>query len=185
MEGTGHRPVTFAPVPAIAVAAEVTTTLHVGCRMFCVSYHSPVVLAKEIATLACLAEGRIEVGLGAGWLEAEYHAMNIPFLPAAARIRTLAEFMDLLDQTLDGTEINVTGEYVRAGGYRPLPVPRNRPPILIGGGSPKVLRLAGARADIVSVNFNNRSGIVGPDSIKTSTAEQTHKKISWIREGAG
>jgi alkanesulfonate monooxygenase SsuD/methylene tetrahydromethanopterin reductase-like flavin-dependent oxidoreductase (luciferase family) len=60
MEGTGHRPVTMAPIPAIAVAAEATTTLHIGCRMFCVSYHSPVVLAKEIATLACMAEGPIE-----------------------------------------------------------------------------------------------------------------------------
>jgi alkanesulfonate monooxygenase SsuD/methylene tetrahydromethanopterin reductase-like flavin-dependent oxidoreductase (luciferase family) len=64
-------------------------------------------------------------------------------------------------------------------------VPVNRPPILIGGGSPKVLRLAGAKADIASVNFNNRSGIIGPDSIKTSTTEETHKKIGWIREGAG
>jgi probable F420-dependent oxidoreductase len=185
MEGTGHRPVTLAPIPAIAVAAEATSTLHVGCRMFCVSYHSPVVLAKEIATLACLAEGRIEVGLGAGWLQAEYYAMGLTFLPAGARIQTLAEFIELLNQSLDGTEINVMGDYVKASGYFPLPVPVNRPPILIGGGSPKVLRLAGAKADIASVNFNNRSGIIGPDSIKTSTTEETHKKIGWIREGAG
>ena len=70
-EATGHRPVTLAPVPAMAVAAEVTTTLRIGCRMFCVGYHQPYVLAKEIATLAELSGGRTEVGLGAGWLQAE------------------------------------------------------------------------------------------------------------------
>jgi probable F420-dependent oxidoreductase len=185
MEGTGHRPVTLASIPAMAVAAEVTTELAIGCRMFCVPYHSPVVLAKEIATLAVLADGRVEIGLGAGWLQAEFEAMGVDFLPAGERVAMLADFVALLDQYLSGRDIDVQGKHVRASGFSPLPVPDVRPPVMIGGGAPRVLRLAGAHADIVSINFNNRSGVVGSDSVVTSTAQETARKIGWVREGAG
>src|SRR5512143_2003932 len=79
----GNHPVqTLAAVPAIAAAAEATRTLRVGCRVFCVDYRHPVVFAKEAATLDLLSEGRLELGLGAGWLRAEYDALGIPFDPA-------------------------------------------------------------------------------------------------------
>jgi alkanesulfonate monooxygenase SsuD/methylene tetrahydromethanopterin reductase-like flavin-dependent oxidoreductase (luciferase family) len=67
----------------------------------------------------------------------------------------------------------------------PQPIQRPRPPIMVGGGAPKVLGLAGELADIVSVNFNNSSGVVGAGSISSSTDEETHKKIGWIKNGAG
>ncbi len=185
MDGTGHRPVTLAPVPAMAVAAEISSTLRIGCRMFCVGYHQPVVLAKEIATLAVLAENRIEVGLGAGWLAAEYAAMGVAYAGGAERVDLLAEVVELLDAWFAGKDIAVEGRHVHAGGFAPLPVPAARPPIMIGGGSPRVLRLAGQRADIVSVNFDNRSGVIGPDSVARSGPEQTHRKLAWVREGAG
>ena len=56
---------------------------------------------------------------------------------------------------------------------------------MIGGGSPRILRLAGREADIVSLNFNNRKGMIGPDGVQLSTASETSRKIGWIREGAG
>lgn len=184
-ERTGHRPVTFAPVPAMAVAAEVTTTLRVGCRMFCVGYHSPVVLAKTIATLAELSDGRTEAGLGAGWLQAEYDGMGLPFPPAGERVEHLQEFLVLLRQFLAGEPLEVAGRHVQVSGMDPLPVPARPVPVMIGGGAPRVLRLAGAQADIVSVNFNNRAGTLGPDGIATSGAEQTRQKVGWVQEGAG
>ena len=58
-------------------------------------------------------------------------------------------------------------------------------PLMIGGGSPRILRLAGREADIVSLNFNNRSGMIGPDGVQLSSEAETQKKIRWIREGAG
>jgi alkanesulfonate monooxygenase SsuD/methylene tetrahydromethanopterin reductase-like flavin-dependent oxidoreductase (luciferase family) len=73
-EATSHPPQELAAVPAIAVAAEATTRLRVGCRVFCVDYRHPVMLAKEAATLDLLSEGRVEIGLGAGWLAGEYAA---------------------------------------------------------------------------------------------------------------
>ncbi|MGY1616077.1 TIGR03621 family F420-dependent LLM class oxidoreductase [Geodermatophilus sp. SYSU D00691] len=182
---TGHRPVTLAPIPAMAVAAEVTSTLRIGCRMFCVGYHHAYVLAKEIATLAELSEGRTEVGLGAGWLEAEYEAMGIPFPPAGERIRHLAEFVALLKDFTAGRPADTRGEHVRVTGMGPLPLLPTPPPITIGGGAPRVLRLAGAQADVVSINFNNRSGVIGADSVATSGHEETVQKLGWVREGAG
>ena len=59
------------------------------------------------------------------------------------------------------------------------------PPLMIGGGAPKILGLAGREADIVSLNFNNRSGMIGPDGVSLSTAEETTRKIGWIKDGAG
>ena len=76
---------------------------------------------------------------------------------------------------------------VRQGGFEavPKPVQRPRPPLLVGGGSPMILRMAGPRADIVSLNFDNSSGRIGPKGVSCSTAEQTWKRMAWIREGAG
>ncbi|WP_020106960.1 TIGR03621 family F420-dependent LLM class oxidoreductase [Nocardia sp. 348MFTsu5.1] len=185
LDPTGHRPVTMAPITSMAVAAEVTDTLTVGCRMFCTSYHEPVVLAKEAATLAMFAPGRIEIGLGAGWLGAEYEAMGIEFPSAGLRVDRLEETVDLIAQHFSGREIKVDGQIVKAQDFLPLPVPESTPPIMIGGGARRVLTLAGRSADIVSINFNNRSGVLGSDSVLTSTVDETHKKIGWVRAGAG
>ena len=184
-EATGHRPVTLAPVPAMAVAAEVTTTLRLGCRMFCVGYHHAYVLAKEIATLAELSGGRTEVGLGAGWLEAEYAAMGIPFPSAGQRVAHLAEFTAMLKDFLAGRPAATDGTHVQVRDMSPLPLLDSPPPIMVGGGAPRVLRFAGAEADIVSINFNNRSGVLGADSVASSGHEETVKKLGWVREGAG
>jgi probable F420-dependent oxidoreductase len=184
-EATGHRPVTLAPIPAMAVAAEATSTLRIGCRMFCVGYHHAYVLAKEIATLAELSGGRTEVGLGAGWLEAEYEAMGLRFLPAGERIAHLAEFVALLKDFFAGRPADTQGEHVRVRDMGPLPLLDAPPPITIGGGAPRILRLAGAQADVVSINFNNRSGVIGADSVATSGHEETLRKLGWVREGAG
>ena len=184
-EQTGHRPVTLAPIPAMAVAAEVTTTLRVGCRMFCVGYHHAYVLAKEIATLAELSGGRTEAGLGAGWLQAEYDAMGIPFPSAGERVTHLAEFTAMLKDFLNGKPAASEGTHVRVSGMTPVPLLDVPPSVMIGGGAPRVLRLAGAEADIVSINFNNRSGVIGPDSVASSGHEETVRKLGWVREGAG
>ena len=182
---TKHRPVTLAPEPAMAVAAEVTSTLRIGCRMFCVGYHHAYVLAKEIATLAELSGGRTEVGLGAGWLEAEYAAMGLPFPPAGERVTHLAEFTAMLKDFLAGRPAATDGTHVRVRDMSPLPLLDSPPPIMVGGGAPRVLRFAGAEADIVSINFNNRSGVIGADSVASSGHEETVKKLGWVREGAG
>jgi probable F420-dependent oxidoreductase len=186
-DASGHRPVDVAPVAASMAAAAATSRLRVGCRVFCVDYHHPVVLAKELATLDMLSDGRLEVGLGAGWVAAEYEGMGIPMDRPGVRIERLAEVVGLLKAHWSGEPLNVDGRYVHAHGFagRPLPVQRPHPPIFIGGGSPKVLRLAGQLSDIVSINFNNAAGKLGSASVASSTLDATEAKIGWIREGAG
>jgi probable F420-dependent oxidoreductase len=186
-DATGHRPVDVAPIAAIATAAAATTTLRVGCRVFCIDYHNPVTLAKELATLDLLSEGRLEVGLGAGWVADEYAALGIPMSSAGTRIARLGEVVGMLKAHWSGEPLDVRGDHVTAYGFagRPLPVQRPHPPVLIGGGAPKILRLAGRLADIVSINFNNAAGRLGSGSVVSSSREQTHKKLAWVREGAG
>jgi probable F420-dependent oxidoreductase len=183
---TGHRPVDVAPLAAVTAAAMATTSLRVGCRVFCVDFHHPVVLAKELATIDLLSDGRLEVGLGAGWIIAEYEGMGIPMDRAGVRIERLGEVVGLLRAHWSGEDMNVDGSYVHVHGFagRPLPVQRPHPPIFIGGGAPRILRLAGRLADIVSINFNNASGKLGSASVAGSTFDLTEEKIGWVREGA-
>jgi probable F420-dependent oxidoreductase len=186
-EQSGHRPVDVAPLVACMAAAAATTTLRVGCRVFCVDYHQPVVLAKELATLDLLSGGRLEVGLGAGWVAAEYAGLGIVMDRPGVRIERLGQVADLLKQHWGGEDLAIERTHVHASGFagRPVPVQRPHPPLLIGGGSPKVLHLAGAIADIVSINFNNAAGRLGASSVASSAADATAQKIDWIKDGAG
>ena len=188
LEAVTHHPVqVLAAVPAMAMAAEATDAIRIGCRVFCVDYHVPAVLAKEAATLDLLSEGRLELGLGAGWVEAEYDAMGIPFDPPGVRIDRLAEVIALVKAHFGGEQIELDGTHVHVHGYQgvPEPVQRPHPPVMVGGGAERVLRLAGREADIVSLNFNNRSGVIGGEGVRSATATETDRKVQWVRDGAG
>lgn len=177
----------IAAIPAMAVAAAVTDTLRIGARVFCVDYHHPAVLAKSAATLDMLSDGRLELGLGAGWVASEYEAMGITLDDAPTRIARLAEMVDFMKTYFAGETLAVNGATVRANGFKgqPAPVQQPHPPIMIGGGARKVLTLAGQVADIVSFNFDNRAGFVGPAGVQSSSANAMDDKISWVRAGAG
>lgn len=187
LESTNHPLQDLAAVPAMAVAAEATTSLRIGCRVFCIDYRHPAILAKEAATLDLLSEGRLELGLGAGWLRAEYDAAGIAFDPAPVRIERLAETVAAIKAHMSGDTLDLDGRHVRLHGYAgaPKPVQQPHPPIMIGGGSKRVLSLAAREAQIVSFNFNNRAGVIGPDGVQTSTAAATARKVAWVREAGG
>ncbi len=185
-DSTGHRPVDMAPLTSIAMAAAITSRLRVGCRVFACDFHHPVVLAKEMATLDLLSGGRLDVGLGAGWVKAEYDGLGVEMNTPGTRIARLSEYVDVLRAHWSGEQIDVSGEFVNVSGFagRPIPSQRPGPPIMIGGGAPKILGLAGRLADIVSINFNNSSGRLGGSSVVSSGADATAEKIEWIRAGA-
>jgi probable F420-dependent oxidoreductase len=186
-DASGHRPVDVAPIAAMTAAAAVTTDLRVGCRVFNVDLHQPVVLAKELATVDLLSEGRLEVGLGAGWVAAEYEGLGVPMDRPGVRISRLGEVVELMKAHWSGTEVNVDGTYVHAHGFAglPLPVQQPHPPIFIGGGRERILTLAGRLADIVSINFDNSAGRLGSASVASSGAGETAQKLEWVRAGAG
>lgn len=183
LAGTNHPHQTLATVPAMTMAAAVTERVRIGCRVFCNDYRHPVMLAKEAATIDLLSDGRLELGLGAGWIEAEYAAAGMPFDRPGVRISRLEESLALLRALFSGEQVDHAGEFYRVSGFAgsPRPVQQPHPPIMIGGGGRRVLELAGREADIVSFNFNNRSGVIGPDGVGSSTADATAEKVEWVR----
>jgi probable F420-dependent oxidoreductase len=181
-----HPPQDLASVPALAMAAEVTTTLNIGSRVFCTGYKPGPILIKEAMTLDFLSDGRFELGLGAGWIKSEYEAMGIPFPSPGKRIDRLEETIRLAKASMRGEMLNIEGEHVRAAGYEAIPrPPRGRVPIIVGGGAPRVLGLAGREADIVSLNFNNSSGVLGSPTFDAWTPAEVHQKLGWVKDGAG
>jgi probable F420-dependent oxidoreductase len=185
MEAAAHPPQMLAAVPAIASALEMTTRIKVGCRVFCMDYRQPVVLAKEAATMHWLSEGRLELGLGAGWIGSEYAAIGLRFDDIGVRLRRFAEVVQGVKAFMRGGPVQVEGEWINWSGFSALPEVSACPPIMIGGGSKGILSLAAREADIVSLNFNNRSGTLGQEGVVSGLAEQTARKIGWIREAAG
>lgn len=174
----------LAPIAAIAAAAAYTSVLRVGCRVFCIDYHVPAVLAKEIATLDLLSDGRLEVGIGAGWSAVEYEAMGLHFDTPGRRIAKLKEVVALVKAHCGDDEIAQAGDHVNVLGYKgsPTPVQRPHPPVMIGGGGKRVLSYAGREADIVSINTvpfaaHNDDGL-------TPQAEAV-RRFEYVQDAAG
>lgn len=174
----------LAPIAAMAAAAAVTETLRVGCRVFCIDYHVPAVLAKEAATLDLLSDGRLELGIGAGWSDVEYDALGVEFDRPGRRIAKLAEVVAFIKAHWQGDELNYSGDFVRVHGYagRPRPVQQPHPPIMIGGGGRRVLSLAGREADIVSISS---VPFVARDADGLDPQAVAQRRIEYVRAAAG
>jgi len=173
----------LAPIAAMATAAAVTETLRIGCRVFCIDYHVPAVLAKEAATLDLLSDGRLELGIGAGWSGVEYTAMGLEFDRPGRRISKLEEVIELIKAHFDGSELAIGGEFVNVHGYagRPRPVQRPHPPIIIGGGGRRVLGLAAREADIVSIS---NVPFVESNDAGLSPHEEARRRIGYVQAAA-
>lgn len=177
----------FAPLPALTAAACATTRLRLSMFVLANDMRHPGVLAKEVATLDVLSGGRVELGLGAGWDQAEYAALGVPFDRPSVRIARLEEAVGAIRALLAGETVSRDGEHYRLTGLsvRPRPVQVDGVPIVLGGGGRKMLSLAGRLGDIVSVaNENNgRSdpAVLGPGIRRAAVEEQ----IGWVRDAAG
>ena len=177
----------LAPVPALVAAAGATTTLRIGTLVLANDYRHPLLVAKEAATVDLLSGGRLELGLGPGWLASDYQQSGIGLDPPSVRIDGLEEALAVVKGLLGGGKFSFCGRYYTVTDHpgTPLPVQRPRPPILVGGGGRRILSLAAREADIVSVNFDLRSGSIGTQLGATATAEATAEKVGWVREAAG
>jgi probable F420-dependent oxidoreductase len=178
----------LAPVPALAAAAAATSELRVGTLVLDNDYRHPVMLAKEAATIDLLSDGRLELGLGAGWMRSDYEQAGMPYDRAGVRIDRFEEGLAIIKGLLsDAGPVTFAGEHYTVTGLEgtPKPVQTPHPPILIGGGGKRVLSVAGREADIVSINFDLSQGAVGPDVGPTGTAEAISEKLGWVRAAAG
>src|SRR6266513_5263688 len=175
----------FAPISALSVAAAVTSTLRIGTFVFNNDLRHPVVLAQELATLDRLSDGRLEIGLGAGWNKPEYEGAGIPYDPGTVRIDRLAESIAIMKGLFADGPIDFVGRFYRVRGFEDLPRPiqRPHPPFFVGGGSPKLLRFAAQNADIVGIAPRVRPD--GKADVMGCTLAGSEKKIAIIREAAG
>ena len=179
-----HQP---GPIASLAAAAAATTKLRIGSLVFDNDYRHPVVLAKEAATLDVLSDGRLDLGVGAGWMVKDYERSGIPFDPPGTRIERLAEGVQILKGLFAGGKFSFTGRHYSIHDLEgfPVPVQKPHPPFLLGGGGQKMLTLAGREADIVHLNFNLKEGRLNPTMVRTGLARATDEKVSWIRDAAG
>jgi probable F420-dependent oxidoreductase len=177
----------FAPVPALAAAAAATTTLRLGTLVLANDFRHPVVAAKDAATLDLLSEGRLELGLGAGWMTTDYETSGIPLDPAGVRIDRMAEGLAVIRGLMADGPFSFEGEHYRIDGLEgfPKPVQRPHPPIVIGGGGPRVLRFAAQHADIVGLNVNLAVGVIDDRAGPNATEDATQAKVDLVRDAAG
>ena len=177
----------LAPVPALMAAADATSTLRVGTMVLDNDYRHPLVLAKELATLDVLSGGRLEAGIGAGWMRSDYDQSGITFDTPGVRIERLQETLQVLKGLFADGPLTFAGKHYQVQNHNgtPKPVQQPRPPLLVGGGGRRVLRLAAREADIVGVNFVLAEGVVNTAVAVTGSADATAQKIDWIREAAG
>ncbi|MFM8971433.1 MAG: TIGR03621 family F420-dependent LLM class oxidoreductase, partial [Actinomycetota bacterium] len=149
----------LAPTVALAHAAAVTDTLRIGPFVLGNDYKHPVVCAREMATLDVLSDGRLELGIGAGWMTVDYETSGIPLDRPGVRIARLAESVAILKGLFAPGPFSFAGEHYRITDLDGRPEPVQQPvPFLIGGGGPKVLGLAAREAAIVGINAKLASG---------------------------
>ena len=158
----------------------------VGALTFGNDYRHPVVLAQEAATLDLLSDGRLEFGIGAGWMHADYERAGLSLDPAGTRVDRLEEALAVIKGLWSGEPLEHHGRHYRIAGLagRPRPVQRPHPPVLIGGSGDRVLSLAAREADIVGLNVNLRAGHLGPEMATSATREATGRKVALVRDAA-
>jgi probable F420-dependent oxidoreductase len=173
------------PLTALAAIAAVTERIGLGTLVLDIGLRNPVVTAHAAATMYRLSAGRFELGLGAGYVAANFAAAGVPFDHAADRVARLGEAVELMRRlwtepstTLHGRFYDVTDS--------PMVAPEAvRPRILIGGGGPSMMHLAGRVSDTVSMIPRQSSGAWSvADSVPDSTMARMKEKAAWVRAGA-
>jgi probable F420-dependent oxidoreductase len=181
-----HFGTQWEPATALAGLAAATENLKVGSLVYDVDYRHPVIFAKAAATLQVMSGGRHEFGIGAGWMETDYVEAGMTYDRPGIRISRLEEALKIITSmwsqertTFDGDHYS-TKEIAQATELGDIAAPK----ILIGGGGPRLLRLAGRYADIVGINPKLTEGKVTAETPADSTLERIREKIGWVREGA-
>ena len=175
-----------APLISLASVAQATNTIRLLPLVLANDYRHPVVLAKELATLDVLSKGRLEVGLGAGWMATDYALSGITLDSPGTRIERLSESVEIITALLRGDEVNHDGDHYTVSGAIGAPHAVQTPiPVMLAGGKRKMLSLAGAKADIVGINPGLTAGVIDERAGRDATLERTDQKVAWVRDAAG
>jgi probable F420-dependent oxidoreductase len=175
---------------ALVSAFQAAPSLRVGTMVLNNDLWHPAVLAREAITTDVLTDGRLELGIGAGWDAADYGALGLERRAPGVRIERLGETLEILRQAFAGERISFRGTHYTIEAKERWPRPRqDRIPLLVGGGGRRILRLAAARADIVSVHRNLRDGSarswVEEAGGHGEFPDGMSERVSWVRTAAG
>ena len=171
---------------SLMAAAAATERLRIGSFVFDNDFRHPALLAKAATTLDVLSNGRFELGIGAGWLKEEYDQTGIPFDPPGIRIERMTEAIKILKLIFTQEHpVSFSGKHYTITDLicPPHPIQKPHPPFVIGGGSKRVLTIAGQEADIVGITTRALAG--GSKDTRDNTAAATAQKSAWVREAAG
>ena len=170
--------------PALMAAAGATRTIKLATYVLNQDFRPPAVLAQEAAAVQLLTGGRLELGIGAGWAIREYTQAGLKYDSAGVRVSRFAEYLEVVKGLLNATApFSYDGKFFTLASYAPLPKHRTPPPILVGGGSPRILAISGRLADIISVSTRaSADGRVDMPNIALAAVEN---KVRCIREAAG
>jgi probable F420-dependent oxidoreductase len=136
------------PLTTLAAVAAATERVRLGSLVACAPFRHPALLAKAIASLDRLSGSRLEVGLGAGWLQEEFEAFGYRFGTAGERFAVLGDTIEAVRRLLEGGPVTVDNPTVRLDDAEIRPRPERVPPIWLGGkGGPRLLGLAARSAD--------------------------------------
>jgi probable F420-dependent oxidoreductase len=183
-EPFGHQ---LAPLTALATVAGATNRLRVGSLVLSNDYRHPVMLAKEIATLDVLSNGRVELGLGAGFSKAEYDGAGIPFDPPGVRVDRLEESIHVLKGLFGEGPLTFAGKHYAVTGLDafPKPVQRPHPPLLIGAAGKRMLSIAAREADIIGFQTVSTANGVMSNDPSGRLAPAVAQKVEQVRQIAG
>ncbi len=183
MLGTDHLG-RWATLPLLQSVAE-ATSLRIGSFVLNNDLRHPTVLAQELATIDAISNGRLEIGLGAGWNKQEYEAAGLSFDAPPVRLARMRMSLRLLKQALSEGRIEHAGDDVYPAMNQqglPLSIQRPHPPLMVGGGGPHLLAFAAREADIVGLD--PRSLPQGGTDPSDASEAAIDRKIGWIRAAA-
>jgi probable F420-dependent oxidoreductase len=177
----------LAPLTALAAVAAATNRLRIGTLVLSNDFRHPAVLAKELATLDVLSGGRLEAGLGAGFLARDYEGGGIRFDPPGDRVGRLEESLQVLKGLFGPEPLTYHGRHYRIDGLDgfPKPVQRPHPPLHVAAAQPRMLAIAGREADIVNLQGVSTAGGVVSEDPAGRSPDAVAEKVERIQAAAG
>jgi probable F420-dependent oxidoreductase len=172
------------PMTAMTAIVEATTRLRVLSLALNNDLRHPVLLHKAAATIDLLSDGRLELGLGAGWLERDYAAAGIRFDPPSVRIERLEESIRIIKGLFGPSPFSFAGRHYQVAAFEGLPRPTQLPypPILVGGGGRRILGLAAREANIIGIHARLDVTAIGPEAARDLGEDAVAAKVSLVRD---
>jgi probable F420-dependent oxidoreductase len=172
------------PIVALTAAAMATSNVRLQTGVLCNDYRHPVQVARIAAALDVVSEGRLTLGLGAGWMRSDYDAAGIALDPAGVRVTRLEEALHVIAGLLAGGRFEFHGRWYDVD-LELQPATRQRPvPLFVGGGSPRVLAIAARFAQLVGIVPSLAPGVLGRHAIVDLADDRVVEKVGWIRDAA-